>query len=298
VRIVTKDSFWKSSTFFSHGLIISLTLTLLFASVLSCLASSSPLNPKEALKEEIKSIASSDVENDISRRTEIIIKLYTDSSAVIKPSEIRKIYEEEYFRQRKAQFPQNLLHHPVNSLMSSILGAFIIGGLLGWVSSKISLMRATKVTVSIPFGIGSLELSVNSAVKRAAWLLYVELATRIATQSLENNEGLLREALDSLYKIFETTRQILKDAGTDVGMKEKSVGGIAMKVLNQGLRPFLAKWHPALEEWEAQRPETCSRKVHEQQWSQSSQMRSELELLKQGLQEYAKGLERISGVSL
>lgn len=298
MRIVIKNLSYKRVSLFTKIFIIDLILSVIPALVFPHFAVSSSLAPEESLKQEIKSLASSDVEHDIPRRTEIIIKFYADRLTVIKPSEIRKIYEEEYFRQLKEKFPQKLLSNPATPVGILILGAFIFGGVLGWFSRKVSVLRPTKVTVNIPFGIGSLELNVDSGVRKAAWLLYIELSTRISTQSLGSNDGLLREALDSLYKIFETTRQILREAGSDVGMQETSVGGIALKVLNEGLRPFLAKWHPALEEWEAQRPETCSRKVHEQQWSQSSQMRSELEFLRQGLQEYAKGLERISGVNL
>lgn len=46
--------------------------------------------------------------------------------------------------------------------------------------------------------------------KQAAWEMYVELATRITTSELQNREGLLREALTSLYSIFATTRGILR----------------------------------------------------------------------------------------
>jgi hypothetical protein len=60
--------------------------------------------------------------------------------------------------------------------------------------------------------------------------------------------------LNSLYSLFGTTREILKEAGPDVGASRHSVGGIAILVLNNGLRPFLARWHPQLQVWESQRP--------------------------------------------
>lgn len=85
-----------------------------------------------------------------------------------------------------------------------------------------------KVSVSLPFGIGSAEWQADDTERRAAWSLYVELVTRIAVQSLEIDEGLLREALNSLYSLFGTTRQVLKEAGPDVGAAHNSVGGIAI----------------------------------------------------------------------
>jgi hypothetical protein len=111
-----------------------------------------------------------------------------------------------------------------------------------------------KVSVSLPFGIGSAEWEADKTERRAAWSLYVELVTRIAVEPLEGEEGLLHEALNSLYSLFGTTREILKEAGPDVGASRNSVGGIAIAVLNRGLRPFLTKWHPRLQVWEAKRP--------------------------------------------
>jgi len=74
----------------------------------------------------------------------------------------------------------------------------------------------------------------------------VELTTRIAVQPLNPEEGLLREALSSLYSIFGVTREILHKAGPSVAKGPNSFGPVAIEVLNKGLRPFLAKWHPLL----------------------------------------------------
>lgn len=153
-----------------------------------------------------------------------------------------------------------------------------------------------KVSVSLPFGIGSAEWQSDNTERRAAWSLYVELVTRIAVQSLELDEGLLREALNSLYSLFGTTRQILKEAGPDVGASLNSVGGIAIAVLNRGLRPFLAKWHPRLQAWEVKRPVDRSAKEHEQQWAEELELRNALASLRDELEKYSLALAEIAGV--
>ncbi|BBD63953.1 hypothetical protein NIES4072_23910 [Nostoc commune NIES-4072] len=153
------------------------------------------------------------------------------------------------------------------------------------------------VSVSLPFGIGSMSWKVDTTQKKAAWSLYVELVTRIAVQPLEVDQGLVREAMNSLYSLFGTTREVLKAAGPDVGASRDSVGGIAIAVLNNGLRPFLAKWHPLLQAWEARRPVGVSPKEHEQSWSEEPKLRSELEALRGGLEDYAKALAIIAGVN-
>jgi hypothetical protein len=156
--------------------------------------------------------------------------------------------------------------------------------------------KLKKVSVTIPFGIGSAEWEADPAERKAAWSLYVELVTRIAVQPLEIDQGLLREALASLYNLFPITRQILKEAGPDVGISHNSVGGISITVLNKGLRPLLAKWHPLLQTWEAQRPPHLSPKAHEQNWSEEKNLRNELESLRKDLEQYANALAVIAGV--
>ena len=153
-----------------------------------------------------------------------------------------------------------------------------------------------KVSVSLPFGIGAAEWEADQTERRAAWSLYVELVTRIAVDTLDTEQGLLREALNSLYSLFETTREILKEAGPDVGASRQSVGGIAIAVLNKGLRPFLTNWHPRLQVWEAKRSAEVSLAEHEQQWSEISELRKELESLRQDLSQYAIALAEIAEV--
>jgi hypothetical protein len=156
--------------------------------------------------------------------------------------------------------------------------------------------KLTKVSASLPFGIGSIEWEADPTERKAAWSLYVELVTRVALQQVEADQGLLREALTSLYNIFPTTRQILKDAGPDVGGSKDSVGGVAIAVLNRGLRPFLSKWHPRLQAWESRRAANRSPQEYEHDWPEAQQLRSELEILRQELEQYADTLATIAGV--
>lgn len=162
--------------------------------------------------------------------------------------------------------------------------------------SKSDPAKLKKVTVSLPFGLGSAEWQTDPTQRRAAWALYVELVTRVAVQELSSDAGLMREVMNSLYTLFRTTREVLREAGPDVGASRESVGGLAIAVLNQGLRPFLTKWHLLLQIWEAQRPSTISPKEHEQQWSEEPKLRQELAKLRGELEVYSQALARIAGV--
>ena len=96
--------------------------------------------------------------------------------------------------------------------------------------------------------------------------------------------------------IIAKTRQILREAGPNVGASRSSVGGIAIAVLNNGLRPFLSKWHPLLQMWEAQRAQTTSPVEYERNWDHALTLRGELESLRNDLAQYAKSLASIAGI--
>jgi len=157
--------------------------------------------------------------------------------------------------------------------------------------------KLKKVVVSLPFGLGSAEWETDSTQRHAAWALYVELVTRVAVQELADDAGLVREAMSSLYTLFGTTREILREAGPYVGVTRESVGGLAIAVLNQGLRPFLTKWHQSLQIWETQRPANRSPKEHEGLWVNEKVTRQELSVLRGELEVYAHALAEVAGVN-
>lgn len=101
----------------------------------------------------------------------------------------------------------------------------------------LSRIHFAKLNLSLP-GM-NLELEFADADKDAAWALYVELITRSAIQPLSVNDGSEAAALKSIYSIFPTTREILKQ----YGRRAKSFSQIAIIVLNGVLRPFTSKWH-------------------------------------------------------
>ena len=156
---------------------------------------------------------------------------------------------------------------------------------------------ARLVKVSLKFLGIEAEWNADPTERGAAWSLYVELVTRIATQPLAGDEGLDREALTSLHSLFDSTRKILRKAGPDVGAKRKSVGGIAIAVLNEVLRPFLSRWHPALAAHESQRPAAQSPVDSERQWKHHAEFRAALAELREKLDDYATALAKIAGVS-
>ncbi|MEM1178348.1 MAG: hypothetical protein AAGM22_08395 [Acidobacteriota bacterium] len=84
-----------------------------------------------------------------------------------------------------------------------------------------------------------LDWSPGDVDKDAAWDLYVELLTRVATQPIATGEGVEKSALESVAQLFPLTRETLKHHGRQaVGFSR-----IAIVVLNQIVRPFAAERH-------------------------------------------------------
>lgn len=165
------------------------------------------------------------------------------------------------------------------------------------------MARAPK-SVDVKLNLKVLEISgtwePNDAERRAAWEVYVELVTRVSVVPLRADEGLLREALTSMYSLFATTRDVLRQHGPEVAEPKRNgqynFGYLAVAMLNFGIRPLLARWHPALEDWENQRPADRSRRDHEQLWPQSDELRAALMDTRRILTAYADLLAGACGV--
>ena len=136
----------------------------------------------------------------------------------------------------------------------------------------------TKVRLNVA-GVG-VEIEFNQDDQDAAWELYVEMLTRIVTQPLPANVGDEQTALDSVYSLFGTTREILHRRGRNSIQFSK----VAIPVLNQVVRPFTAKWHRESLAGAFGEPARCR------------EFRQELITLQADLRNYNRLLASIAGV--
>jgi hypothetical protein len=82
------------------------------------------------------------------------------------------------------------------------------------------------------------EWNPGDADAKAAAELHTQLATRVTTQPLRYSDGIESSALDSLYRLFGSAREI-----QDRHFGATHFETIAWHVLNGHVRPFTAKWH-------------------------------------------------------
>lgn len=79
----------------------------------------------------------------------------------------------------------------------------------------------------------------TKADQALAWDVYVELASRITTQELPDDEGNDKSALNSVYSLFELTRSAMHSHGRGCA----NAGTLLLTYLNRNVRDFTARWH-------------------------------------------------------
>jgi transcriptional regulator with XRE-family HTH domain len=140
---------------------------------------------------------------------------------------------------------------------------------------------------------------VDEVERQAAWEIYIELVTRVPLGTLDEDGGIVREALSSLHSLFQTTRTILRQLGPrkmrpDTELTQ-SCSYLAVSMLNVTLRPFLSKWHPLLKDYEERRPAAAGVLEYEQQWQYYAQFRHEMSVLRKALLDDARSFAQIAG---
>ena len=134
--------------------------------------------------------------------------------------------------------------------------------------------------VKINLQVAEAEITLNSADEDAAWELYVEMLTRIVTQPLPSEHGDEKTALDSVFSLFPTTREVLRRHGR----KAIHFSKVAIPVLNQVVRPITAKWHK----------ESLTGAFDDE--AKREEFRGELAALQEELRNYNRMLAEIAGV--
>ncbi len=179
---------------------------------------------------------------------------------------------------------KSLIWGAVLGLAITVLITFFRPGFLGY--------KCKEIHLSIP-QFSEMTFIVDDLHRRVAWSLFVETITRISTQPLKPEEGFVREALNSLYSLFQITRDLLKsmEPSKDIDRNKMTVEMFAISMLNDELRPFLAKWHPILTDFETRNPDKL-----DSEWDLNTECRKELEKVRSQTINYAIGFGELAEV--
>lgn len=183
----------------------------------------------------------------------------------------------------------------IGTLLGGLTGLFWKTFVTLWIRFRSEDWQITEIEVET---LGQKwKLANSGAQRRVAWALFVEIATRIATQPMSDADGDNGIALKSLYDLFQYTRKSIT-AMEPTRMLSSHRGSFdtvetyALAMLNQDLRPFLSKWHPLWDAWRRENPDAaCS------SWDRHTAFRTDLRVLQTQIRGRVEGLGKIARVS-
>ena len=109
--------------------------------------------------------------------------------------------------------------------------------------------RATSRTINLPFNLGNVTYDLSEQERVLAWQLHVQLVTRKAALSFDEEHDVIVEVYDSLYDLFSITRSLVMNMPLQEIEKRESVADLMLRVLNDGLRPHLTNWQADFRRW-------------------------------------------------
>lgn len=107
-----------------------------------------------------------------------------------------------------------------------------------------SAIDVEKAEIGIPGG-GKLSVSLSRRRREVAWVIFIEIMTRVGANELPLDRGVSKSAMDSMYELFKIIRSLAAEAGPTrkVPKGGDSLEVISIRFLNHKFRPFLTKWH-------------------------------------------------------
>lgn len=174
---------------------------------------------------------------------------------------------------------------------------FILLKLTQWVMRKNSF-RVNKVQLSLPFGI-SVGIQRNEATLYIANRIYTELITRKAALIFDPEHDNLLEIYNSLYVLFQTIREELKNIPggylKDYPSSHQLLE-LGIMILNNGLRPHLTQHQARYRTWYTNQqvlyPE-LSPQVLQQQYPDYKELVEDLQAVNRQVITWADELKRL-----
>ena len=111
-------------------------------------------------------------------------------------------------------------------------------------------VNTNELQITTPIG-AQLTLNVAQNDREAAWKIYTHITTRIATVEFNEEYDSLTISHNSLHKVFDLIRSEISTIPIKRVRNDKSDTMVKfyVSILNDGIRPYLSKWHIPLRTW-------------------------------------------------
>ena len=135
---------------------------------------------------------------------------------------------------------------------AAVIGAlFGLAAALAWRHARGILLRARVSKATLKLGGSGVDVTLDSDGTEELWRFFIQMSSRIATRPLAHGDGLIEEALTSLYTLFDRARADLSARPPRGAPLPGTVPPhiYVLDILNEDLRPCTARWHGRLEAW-------------------------------------------------
>ena len=122
--------------------------------------------------------------------------------------------------------------------------------LLGLATDKYTLYISTS-DVNVSAGGLSFSLKAGKTDKEVAWKIYTQIKTRITAVSFNEQYDSLQISNKSLHEVFLFIREEISKiplARVRSSRNDQMVD-FYLSILNNGIRPYLSKWHSPISDW-------------------------------------------------
>ena len=125
--------------------------------------------------------------------------------------------------------------------------------LVVWLIKKVApfLNKKSIVIDEVELGIGNsnVKIKIENKDREIAYRIWVEMKTRIVSNTFDEENDVINEVYNSLYKFFQITREAIKDIPVERLKHSEELISLTDRVLNDGLRPHLTKWQARFRKW-------------------------------------------------
>ena len=139
----------------------------------------------------------------------------------------------------------------INWIFIIILIFLILLGV--WLIKKVApfLNKKSIVIDEVELGIGNsnVKIKIENKDREIAYRIWVEMKTRIVSNTFDEENDVINEVYNSLYKFFQITREAIKDIPVERLKHSEELISLTDRVLNDGLRPHLTKWQARFRKW-------------------------------------------------
>lgn len=169
---------------------------------------------------------------------------------------------------------------------------------LGYFWLKKRRFKTTKLNIRLG-SVGEIELTPNKRDLQIAYQIWTELVTRKAAIPIDPEHDVIHEVYDSWYQLFGKIRLLIADIPAELIHDHESTSllvDVAIKTLNDGLRPHLTRWQARYRHWYAvekgKSPETPPQEL-QMQYPQYDELIADMLAVNSQLKNYAEELRKL-----